>query len=126
MCSPNTRGGRSSHSLNCTRIATGAGVEPSEVNQLVKQFDGMADMMKRMAGMGMRDRMREVQNLQRGGFLDPGSTLARQKKGTGKRLSAQERTDLKKQREKDLRRRKRDEKKGRDDNNPGQNGNPRR
>ena len=54
------------------RIAAGAGVEPAEVNQLVKQFDGMADMMKRMAGLGMRERMKEVQNLQRGGFLDPG------------------------------------------------------
>ncbi len=106
------------------RIATGAGVEPSEVNQLVKQFDGMADMMKRMAGLGVRERMREVQNLQKGGFLDPGSTLTKQKKGTGKRLSARERADLKKQREKEMRRRKRDEKRGRgnDNNNPGQNG----
>ena len=40
------------------RIAAGAGVEPHEVNELVKQFDGMADMMKRMSGMGVRDRMR--------------------------------------------------------------------
>ena len=39
------------------RIAAGAGVEPHEVNELVKQFDGMADMMKRMSGMGIRDRM---------------------------------------------------------------------
>ena len=72
------------------RIAVGAGVEPAEVNQLVKQFDGMADIMKRMAGMGIRERMREVQQLQRGGFLDPGSSLSRQKKGTGKRLSAED------------------------------------
>ncbi len=43
------------------RIAAGAGVEPHEVNELVKQFDGMADMMKRMAGMGMRERMRMMQ-----------------------------------------------------------------
>jgi signal recognition particle subunit SRP54 len=107
------------------RIATGAGVEPAEVNQLVKQFDGMADIMKRMAGMGIRDRMREVQQLQRGGLLDPGATLARQKKGTGKRLSARERADLKKQREKEMRRRKREGKRG-DSNNPGHNGDPRR
>ncbi|HVU87977.1 MAG TPA: signal recognition particle protein [Pirellulales bacterium] len=109
------------------RIATGAGVEPSEVNQLVKQFDGMADMMKRMAGLGMRERMREVQQLQKGGFLDPGATLTKQKKGTGKRLSARERADLKKQREKEMRRRKREDKRGRgnDNSNPGQNGAPR-
>ena len=48
------------------RIAAGAGVEPAEVNQLVKQFDGMADMMKRMSGLGIRERMREVQQLQKG------------------------------------------------------------
>ncbi len=108
------------------RIATGAGVEPAEVNQLVKQFDGMADMMKRMSGLGMRERMREVQQLQKG-FADPGALLTRQKKGTGKRLSARERADLKKQREKEMRRRKRDDKRGRgtDNSNPGQNGNPR-
>ena len=30
------------------RIAAGAGVDPSEISQLVKSFDGMADMMRRM------------------------------------------------------------------------------
>ena len=39
------------------RIATGAGVAPHEVNALVKQFDGMKDMMQRVMGMGMRGRM---------------------------------------------------------------------
>ena len=34
------------------RIAAGAGVEPHQVNELVKQFDGIADMMKKMSGMG--------------------------------------------------------------------------
>ena len=38
------------------RIAAGTGVEPHEVNELVKQFDVMADVMKRMSGLGMRDR----------------------------------------------------------------------
>ena len=38
------------------RIAAGAGVEPHEVNELVKQFDGMADLMKKMAAMPLRDR----------------------------------------------------------------------
>ncbi len=95
------------------RIAAGAGVEPHEVNELVKQFDGMADVMKRMAGMGMRERMKTVQQLQQGGMLDPGATLAKQKVGTGKRLTAQERAALKKQREKEARRRKRDEKRTR-------------
>ena len=35
------------------RISAGAGVEPHEVNEIVKQFDGIADMMKRMATMGI-------------------------------------------------------------------------
>jgi signal recognition particle subunit SRP54 len=107
------------------RIAEGAGVEPAEVNQLVKQFDGMAQMMKQMAGLGIRDRMKKMQELQRDGRLDPGATLNRQKVGTGKRLSARERADLKKQREKELRKRKRDQKHGRDGDGPNNNGNPR-
>ncbi|HEV7222954.1 MAG TPA: signal recognition particle protein [Pirellulales bacterium] len=92
------------------RIAAGAGVEPSEVNGLVKQFDGMADIMKRMAGMGIRDRLKQVQQLQQGGLMDPGATLARQKVGTGKRLTSEERAKLKKQREKEARRRNREQK----------------
>ena len=47
------------------RIAAGAGVEPHEVNELVKQFDSMADMMKKMAGMGIRQRMQKMQELRR-------------------------------------------------------------
>ncbi|HUY90814.1 MAG TPA: signal recognition particle protein [Pirellulales bacterium] len=92
------------------RIAAGAGVEPAEVNALVKQFDGMADMMKRMAGMGMRDRLKQVQELQRGGMMDPGAMLAKKKVGTGKRLTSDERAKLKKQREKEARKRMREQK----------------
>ncbi|MCE5303265.1 MAG: signal recognition particle protein [Planctomycetaceae bacterium] len=93
------------------RIAAGAGVEPHRVNELVKQFDGMADIMKRMSGQGMRERMRTMQELTRGGLMDPAAKLARQKVGTGKRLTSAERVKLKKQREKELRRKKRDERK---------------
>jgi signal recognition particle subunit SRP54 len=92
------------------RIAAGAGVEPAEVNALVKQFDGMADIMKRMAGMGMRDRLKQVQELQRGGMMDPGAMLAKKKVGTGKRLTSEERNKLKKQREKEARKRMREQK----------------
>ena len=90
------------------RIAVGAGVQPQEVGDLVKQFDGMAAMMKGMAGLGMRDRMREVQKLQ-AGLTNPAGRLARPKGDTGKRLTADERRKLKKQREKDARRKKRGE-----------------
>ncbi len=88
------------------RIAAGAGVEPHEVNDLVKQFDGMAAMMKSMAGMGMRDRFKAMQGLSQGGLMNPGAKLAKQKQGGGKRLTPDEKRKLKKQREKEMRRRK--------------------
>ena len=88
------------------RIAAGAGVRPQEVNDLVKQFDGMASMMKGMAGLGMKDRMREVQKMQ-SAMGDPSGRLGRPKGDTGKRLTAEQRRKLKKQREKEARRRKR-------------------
>ncbi|NUQ61239.1 MAG: signal recognition particle protein [Pirellulales bacterium] len=95
------------------RIATGAGVEPHEVNKLVKEFDAMADIMKRISGMGMRGRMQAVQELSQKAMANPGAKLMKQKQGTGKRLTSEERAKLKKQREKEARRRKRDERKDR-------------
>jgi len=89
------------------RIATGAGVEPQEVNELVKQFDGMSAMMKSMAGLSVGDRMKEIQRLQ-GAMANPGGHLVRSKGDTGKRLTADERRKQKKQRDKELRRRNRD------------------
>ncbi len=89
------------------RISAGAGVEPHEVNDLVKQFDGMASVMKQMAGKGMRDRMKMVRDLQQNAMSDPGGRLSMQKKGSGKRLSSKEKARLKKDREKELRREKR-------------------
>ncbi len=92
------------------RIAEGAGVQPHEVNELVKQFDGIADIMKKMSGMGMRDRMKTMQEMTQGGMLSPGGRIAKQKKGTGKRLTPQERAKLKKIRDRDARQRKREKK----------------
>ncbi len=93
------------------RIAAGAGVEPQEVNELVKQFDAMADMMKRMASMSMRDRMKTVQQMAQGGMMDPGGQLRKSKIGSGKRLTAEERAKERKRREKEARKKKRDGKK---------------
>jgi signal recognition particle subunit SRP54 len=90
------------------RIAAGAGVEPHEVNELVKQFDAMAQMMTSMAGKGMRERMKMVRELQSGMMNNPNG-LARQKVGTGKRLTSAEKAKLKKQREKEMRKRKREQ-----------------
>jgi signal recognition particle subunit SRP54 len=89
------------------RIATGAGVQAPDVNQLVKQYEMMAPMMKAMAGKGMGDRLQAIRELQNSGMLDPGSRGPKLKKGTGKRLTPKERARLKKQREKELRRKKR-------------------
>ncbi len=90
------------------RIAAGAGVEPSEVNQLVKQFDGMAAVMKSLSGKGIRERMRTVQELQ-GQMMNPGGPgMLRSKVGTGKRLTNEERNKLRKQREKEMRKAKRE------------------
>jgi signal recognition particle subunit SRP54 len=88
------------------RIAAGAGVEPHEVSDLVKQFDGMAAMMKGMAGLGMRERMQQVQRMQ-AQLTNPAARLAKPKGDTGRRLTADERRKLKKQRDKDERRRRR-------------------
>jgi len=90
------------------RIAAGAGVEPHEVNALVKQFDGMADMMKQMAGMGFRQRIQAAQQLSQTMIRNPAAMLTKQKKGTGKRLTPQERARLKKERDREERRRKRE------------------
>jgi signal recognition particle subunit SRP54 len=90
------------------RIAAGAGVEPHEINELVKSFDGMAGIMKKMASMGVIERMRTMRQLQSGGMLDPGAKL--QSKGdTGKRLTKQEREKIKKMKERELRKKKREE-----------------
>jgi signal recognition particle subunit SRP54 len=93
------------------RIAAGAGVEPHEVNELVKQFDVMAQMMTSMAGKGMRERMQMVRQLQ-SGMANGAGGLGKQKGSTGKRLSNEEKAKLKKQREKELRKRKREQRRG--------------
>ena len=55
--------------------------------------------------------MAAIRELQRSGLMDPGGRGPKVKKGdTGKRLTSKERAKLKKQREKELRRKKRKEK----------------
>jgi signal recognition particle subunit SRP54 len=95
------------------RIADGAGVAPHEVNALVKQFDGMKDIMQRVMGLGMRGRMKAMQELTQTAMANPNARFSKQKKGTGKRLSPKEKAKLKKLRAKEARRRKREARKGR-------------
>lgn len=89
------------------RIAAGSGSQHNQVNDLIRQFDAMSSVMKMMTGKGAGDRMRMVRDLQQGGMLDPGARLLKQKQGTGKRLTNEEKAKLRKQRDKDLRRKKR-------------------
>jgi signal recognition particle subunit SRP54 len=89
------------------RIAAGAGVQTTEVNQLVKQYDMMAPIMKSMAGKGMAGRMQAIRELQQSGALAPGGGMMKPKGNTGKRLSPKEKAKLKKQRDREIRRAKR-------------------
>ncbi|TWU00788.1 signal recognition particle protein [Stieleria varia] len=83
-----------------TRIANGAGVQTPVVSQLIKQFEIMKPIMQGMAGGGVADRARMMQQLQTSMANDPTMSGMKVKKSTGKRLSARERADLKKQRDK--------------------------
>jgi signal recognition particle subunit SRP54 len=91
------------------RIAAGSGVDPSEISQLVKQFDAMAAVVKQMAQMTMMDKLRTITGLGRAAAFNPAARLMTPKVGTGKRLSPKEREKLRKQREKEERRRRREE-----------------
>jgi signal recognition particle subunit SRP54 len=91
------------------RIARGAGVQVQEVNQLLKQFDIMAPIMKTMAGKGIGQRMQAIQQLQNSGMFNPGAKAPKIKGDTGKRLTSKEKAELKKKREKELRKKKREQ-----------------
>ena len=93
------------------RIAEGAGVQPHQVNELIKSFQPMADMMKAMSTMKGGDRMRAIQELTQQMSKNPTGRFDAPKKGTGKRLTAKEKAAARKQREKDRRKRDRDDKK---------------
>ncbi len=103
------------------RIAAGAGVEPSDVSGLVKQFDGMASFVKQMASMSMLDKIRAMTGLGKAGAFNPGAKLLAPKGGTGKRLTPKEKEKLKKEREKEERKKRREMKddKGKDGPQPG-------
>ena len=83
------------------RIAKGAGVEPHEVNQFLKQFDQVRVLMKQMASMSMWQRLKMVTGLGKMGAFMPGGMDGIVKKGdTGHRKSAKERADERKKKKK--------------------------
>ncbi len=61
------------------RIARGSGCDPAEIGNLVKQFNSMAGIMQKMAGMGVRDKMRAVQELTNMGMSNPNGQLQEKK-----------------------------------------------
>ncbi|PQO33978.1 signal recognition particle protein [Blastopirellula marina] len=72
------------------RIAKGSGVSPQEVNEMLKQFDSMATMMKGMAGGGMTGAMDMMRKLRSGELMDPTGRVKKQKQSTGKRMTAKD------------------------------------
>lgn len=86
------------------RIAAGAGCEPHQVNEMLKMYDQMAGVMTAMAGKGMRDRMKMLNEVQ--GGLAQGGGIQKKKQGTGKRLSNSQKKNLRRQREMEMRKRK--------------------
>jgi signal recognition particle subunit SRP54 len=99
------------------RIASGAGVEPADVSSLIKQFEGMAALIKQMSQMSLMDRVKALTGMGGGpgaGMLNPAAMLGGGLKGsTGKRLSPKEKEKLRKEREKAERKRRREMKENR-------------
>ena len=76
------------------RIAAGAGVDPSDVSGLVKQFDAMAAFVKQMASMSMLDKIRAMTGMGKAGAFNPGAKLVAPKPRTGKRLRPRRRGEV--------------------------------
>ena len=83
------------------RIAKGAGVEPQEVNQFLKQFDQVRVLMKQMSQMSLWQRLKMVTNLsQLGAFMPGNEGMIKTKGDTGHRKSAKERAEERKKKRK--------------------------
>lgn len=80
------------------RIAAGSGVKDSQVNDLIKQFQGMADLMKQMSTMGMGGRMGAIQDLMRKMQTNPAGAVGAKKGSTG--MSSAEKNRIRKLRDK--------------------------
>ena len=90
------------------RIAAGAGVEVSRVNELLAMHQKMAGVVKNMSTLGMGDRMRALQQMTHQVSSNPFGMFGPAKKGsTGKRLTPKEREAQRKKLEKARRDKKR-------------------
>lgn len=84
------------------RIAKGSGADPSEVGGLIKQFNEMAGMMQKMAGMGMRDKMKAVQELSEMGASNPAGGVQSKKMRSKRGPADLRKLELKKKLQKKL------------------------
>ena len=75
------------------RIARGSGAAPEDVSGMVKSFNMASGMMKQMAGMGMRDRMKFAQQMGQAGMT--GMTPRFKIKQRSHRLSKKQRAKQK-------------------------------
>ncbi|MEI8212213.1 MAG: signal recognition particle protein [Planctomycetota bacterium] len=91
------------------RIATGCGVQPNQVSDLIKQFELIGPMLQMATSGSVGDKMKMLQQMQGMMANNPFNPLEGMKlKGnTGKRLSPKEREKLQKERERLLRKKKR-------------------
>jgi signal recognition particle subunit SRP54 len=80
------------------RIARGSGTQTQDVSGLIKSFSMASNMMKQMAGMGMRDRMKFAQQMGQMGMS--GQTPQFKTKQRSKRLSAKQRAKRRRRRKK--------------------------
>ena len=92
------------------RIAAGAGVEVSRVNELLDMHRRMAGMVKSFSSQNPMERMRTIQQMTNEASANPFGMGAPKKGSTGKRLTAKEREAQRKRLEK-LRRDKKRKKK---------------
>jgi signal recognition particle subunit SRP54 len=73
------------------RIATGCGVEPSEIKQFLNQFDQIRTLMSKMAKMSMWERLKMMTGMGKAGAFAPGANMIQKKGDTGHRKSPKER-----------------------------------
>ena len=93
------------------RIAAGAGVQPQQVNDLIKSFTPMAEMMKAMSSMNMKDRMSAMRQVTQMMQNNPTGNIKTVKGNTGKRLTTKEKEEARKKREKEKRKRDKEKRK---------------
>jgi len=93
------------------RIARGSGNDPADVNKLLKDFDKMADMMQKMAGMSRREQMQFAQEMSEGALSDDDGSLKKEKQRS--KRGPRDRAKLREEKKKKRRRARKQRKKNR-------------